>query len=207
MVFKASSLAAALCLLPLGQVLLIGSNSAFASGVEKLASQGIHIQSTTAYVGIRAEKLKHAYSQDAIAANWSELIEANPRDANAYFNRGITRSSQWVANYKSAISDFSKAIEINPQFADAYYYRGNAKIMLKDFQGAIADYNKALEIGLSSRFSHFNTTAYNNRGIAKGETGDYPGACNDFKKAAALGDKKRSQWLNSEKGAWCRNMR
>ncbi len=104
-------------------------------------------------------------------------------------------------DFKGAIADYTKAIEINPQYADAYNNRGAAKYSLKDTQGAIADYNKAIEINPQLAL------AYYNRGNAKHGLRDQPGACADYKKAVSLGDQGTAQWLNSEGGAWCRNMR
>ena len=80
--------------------------------------------------------------------------------------------------------------------------RSIANNELKDYQGAIADYNKAIAINPQ------DADAYGNRGITKGiGFSDDNGACDDFKKAASLGDEYRINWLNSEEGAWCRNMR
>ncbi|MDP6321101.1 MAG: hypothetical protein QF750_01950, partial [Prochlorococcaceae cyanobacterium ETNP14_MAG_5] len=65
-----------------------------------------------------------------------------------------------------------------------------------------ADYNKTIAINPQYAL------AYNNRGNAKGiGLGDDQGACADYKKAASLGHQSAAQWLNSEGGAWCRNMR
>jgi len=105
-----------------------------------------------------------------------------------------------TGDYKGAIDDYNKAIEINPKDADAYYNRGNAKDELNDYQGAIADYSKAIEINPQ------NVAAYNNRGVAKGRSKYFQSACDDFKKVASLGNEYRINWLNSEEGAWCRNM-
>ncbi len=98
-------------------------------------------------------------------------------------------------------ADYNKAIEIDPQDADAYNNRGFAKNKSGDYQGAIADFNKALAINPQ------DYAAYTNRGIAKRNLGDDRGGCADFKKAVSLGDQGTAQWLNSEVGAWCRNMR
>ncbi len=49
--------------------------------------------------------------------------------------------------------------------------------------------------------------AYNKRGWAKLQLGDEQGAFADYKKAASLGHQPTAQWLNSEGGAWCPNMR
>ena len=90
---------------------------------------------------------------------------------------------------------------MSPQRVSAYVNRGIAKRKLKDYQGAIADYDKAIEI--SPQLSR----VYKNRGITKENNGDLKGACRDYKKAVSLGNQGTAQWLNSEGGAWCRNMR
>jgi len=86
------------------------------------------------------------------------------------------------------------------QSADAYFYRAYAKYDLGDKQGAIVDYNQA--IAINPQFAD----AYNNRGTAKFDLGDKQGACADYKKAIALGLQSTAQWLQSDGGAWCRNM-
>ncbi len=45
------------------------------------------------------------------------------------------------------------------------------------------------------------------RGYAKLKLEDYQNACNDYKKATSFGHLGSAKWLNSEGGAWCRNMR
>ena len=79
--------------------------------------------------------------------------------------------------------------------------RGITKRNLKDYQGAIADYTKAIEIDPQYAF------AYVIRGDAKLKLEDYQNACKDYKKAVSHGHQSTAQWINSEKGAWCRNMR
>ncbi len=113
-----------------------------------------------------------------VISEYSKAIEINPKDAYAYFKRGLAKYNS--KDYQGAIADWTKAIEINPQYADAYSNRGNAKNGLGDNQGAIADYSKAIEINPQ----HDN--AYNNRGGRKAESGDTQGAIADFNKAIEI---------------------
>jgi len=85
--------------------------------------------------------------------------------------------------------------------ADEFFKRGIDNHELGDLQEAIANWNKAIEINPQYAY------AYSNCGIAKRNLGDDRGGCADFKKAVSLGDQGTAQWLNSEGGAWCRNMR
>ena len=87
------------------------------------------------------------------------------------------------------------------QSADDYLNRGNSKYHRRDYQGAITDFNKAIEI--NPQYAN----AYKNRGIAKYKSKDNQVACKDYKRAVSLGHQSTAQWLNSEDGAWCRNMR
>ena len=82
-------------------------------------------------------------------------------------------------NYQQSIRYYSAALE---QFENdsSYYHRGNAKIKLKDFQGAIDDYTKAIGINPN------NASFYKNRASAKNELGDYQGAIPDFDKAITI---------------------
>ena len=136
----------------------------------------------------------------SVLALGSTLITANANPlATQYFDQGVEKYD--TGNYQGAIDDWSRAIEINPKNALAYYNRGLAKDDLQDYQGAIADYTKAIEINPDF------ASAYGSRGYAKGVgLQDGNGACSDYRKAISLGNKAIANWLNSDEGAWCRNM-
>jgi tetratricopeptide (TPR) repeat protein len=90
-------------------------------------------------------------------------LQAEPKNAAAYFYRGMSRAHQLSGT--SAVEDFTKAIEINPGYAQAYYQRGvlyavrgeHSPELLDD---AIADFKKAIE-----NAPEF-TKAYQARGLA-----------------------------------------
>jgi tetratricopeptide (TPR) repeat protein len=130
--------------------------------------------------------------------DYGQALAINPRFAGAYNSRGAARSG--LGDKQGAITDYNQAIAINPRYAYAYVSRGNSRYGLGDKQGAIADYNQALAI------SPQIAQAYIARGDAKFALGDRDGACLDYKKGSALGDQSKSQWLQSDKGAWCRRM-
>jgi tetratricopeptide (TPR) repeat protein len=64
-----------------------------------------------------------------------------------------------------------------------YYEHGNAKLAIKDWEGAIADYNKALE------FDPANDEMFFKRGLAKFKRTDYQGALADHTKALEVNPK------------------
>jgi Flp pilus assembly protein TadD len=166
--------------------------------VIRLSAQALAIrQSSEAYFYRAYAKSALGDKQGAIA-DYNQAIAINPRDSEAYYNRGNAKSD--LGDKQGAIADYNQAIAIIPRFSEAYCLRGNAKDDLGDKQGAIADFNQA--IAINPKYSE----AYFLRGTAKGDLGDKQGACSDYKMAASLGDQDAKQWLNSNNGAWCRNM-
>ena len=175
------AIAAALSVLALGSLLISScsnplANNSFNSGLDKY-EQGDY--------------------QGAID-DFTKAIEIHPQNADAYYNRGTTKGK--LKDYQGAIADYNKAISFYPQSSIAYLNRGIAKSQLEDYQGAIADYNKVISIDPQ------NAVAYANRSILKEKQGDLNGSCSDGKKAASLGNNQNVRWLNSNNGAWCRNM-
>ena len=91
--------------------------------------------------------------RQAIDANhWNEalnaydkVLELNPNDASAYYNRGLAYSN--LGNYKLAILNYDRAIEINRKDADAYYNRGNAYSRLGNSTYANQDWKMAAKLG------------------------------------------------------------
>ncbi|WP_413681141.1 tetratricopeptide repeat-containing serine protease family protein [Prochlorococcus sp. MIT 1342] len=158
----------------------------------------INPQYSIAYNNRGIAKRKSKDYKGAIA-DYTKAIELDPQRAAAYNNRGIAKRKS--KDYKGAIADYSKAIAINPKHAIAYNNRGVAKRKLKDYQGAIADYDKAIDV--NPKYSR----SYNNRGNAKYDLNNKRGACSDYKKAVSLGNQGTTQWLRSEGGAWCCNMK
>ena len=68
---------------------------------------------------------KHRTKPKICRAIFDKAIELDPKDANAYYNRGLAKSE--LKQYKEAIADYDKAIELNPKDAAAYYNRGVGK--------------------------------------------------------------------------------
>ncbi len=119
---------------------------------------------------------------------FDEAIGLDPRDAIAYYNRGVAyysldRSEQVRGGldlYQLAIQDFNDAIRLNPQ-ADAYYSRGVAYRKLGQFERAIEDFDEAIR--LNPQYAE----AYYNRGGVYGVIGKSIEAELDLAKAKELG--------------------
>jgi tetratricopeptide (TPR) repeat protein len=122
------------------------------------------------------EEVQH----DQSIAFFNEALEINPRNADAYFNRGLAYGNK--GRHDKAIADFTKTIKINPNYTEAYNSRGHVNRSKYDnFDGAIADYTMAIEI--NPKFAE----AYHNRGLAYYHKGQYDKSCSDWRRACELG--------------------
>jgi tetratricopeptide (TPR) repeat protein len=74
----------------------------------------------------------------------SAMIQRNPNDVLAYYNRGDAYG--FKGEVDRAISDYNKAIELNPNYAPAYTARGRAYTRKGDYTHAVADVTKASEL-------------------------------------------------------------
>ena len=82
---------------------------------------------------------------DSAIADYTKAIEIDPKDAKAYYNRGLIFNN--IGEYYQAIADFTKAIEINPKYADAYNSRGAAYAVKGEYERAWEDVYKAQSLG------------------------------------------------------------
>jgi tetratricopeptide (TPR) repeat protein/S1-C subfamily serine protease len=127
---------------------------------------------------IRGEIFTELKKHDQAISDYTQAIKINPRFAQAYYNRGLTKYES--GDQASAITDFTQAITINPQYALAYYNRGNAKYKLGDKAGAIADFTQVITINPQ------DAQVYSNRGAAKSNLGDLAGAIQDYNQAITI---------------------
>lgn len=102
---------------------------------------------------------------------FSQAIELNPENLDAYFYRGVTKDN--IGDFDGAILDYTKVIFFEPT-ADVYFNRGNSKYSLMDYLGAKEDYEKALALNpefLEAKYS---------LAMAKYESKDYKGTIEDL---------------------------
>ena len=78
--------------------------------------------------------------------DYTMVIKLNPKDEDAFFNRGLMHDN--LKEYDLAIADYSESIKLKPQ-GDAYYNRGCAKHDSGDKVGACQDWKKAASMGYS----------------------------------------------------------
>jgi tetratricopeptide (TPR) repeat protein len=129
-------------------------------------------------------KTKKGDFQGALA-DYNEIVKLNPKNANAYYNRGLLKATN-LQDDQGALADYDRAIKLKPTDDAPYNNRGNLKAdKLKDYQGALVDYNRAIELQPK------NADAYYNRGVLKHTfLNDQAGAITDLKQAVKLSPKQ-----------------
>lgn len=99
-----------------------------------------------AYVAFQQQADAHLVKgeYDLAVADYSKVIELNPKNAGTYLSRGLSYS--YKKSYDQAISDYNRGIELAPNESSAYFNRGESYEKLGETAKALADYQKAVEI-------------------------------------------------------------
>ncbi|HKO98801.1 MAG TPA: tetratricopeptide repeat protein [Pyrinomonadaceae bacterium] len=120
------------------------------------------------------------------ASDWSgavfaftSVIELDPKDADAYNNRGVAYSSQ--RNFEPAIADFTRSIELKPTDG-AYANRAGVYFAQRKIAEAVADFSEALKLKPSAE-NHAD------RGLGYAQLGKEDLALADYDKAIQLNPK------------------
>lgn len=121
---------------------------------------------------IARENLRQQKYQQAIEG-FTEVIQENPTNVPAYFNRGQARYQK--GDIQGAINDWSQVVTMNPNDAFASYQLGVALLEQEDYQAAVMNFNQALSLNPQL------ADAYLDRGIAKYYLGQQEQAIKDFK--------------------------
>lgn len=90
-------------------------------------------QSLTEVVGVLRSMVNH-----------SHRIEANPEQAEAYYQRGLNHQS--LGDREEALRDYSEAIRRNEALAGAYYQRGIIHAELSNRKQAVEDLRQAAKL-------------------------------------------------------------
>ncbi|GDZ95176.1 hypothetical protein PA905_34150 [Planktothrix agardhii CCAP 1459/11A] len=126
------------------------------------------------YAKIARENLRQQKYQQAIEG-FTEVIQENPTNVPAYFNRGQARYQK--GDIQGAINDWSQVVTMNPNDAYASYQLGVALLQQEDYQAAVMNFNQALSLNPQL------ADAYLERGIAKYYLGQQEQAIKDFNQA------------------------
>jgi tetratricopeptide (TPR) repeat protein len=79
---------------------------------------------------------------DKAIMTYSRMIKRQPKDANAFFNRGLAYKNAGFA--AQALADYDTAIRLDPAHQKAYLDRGNVRYQKGYYRDAVRDYLKAL---------------------------------------------------------------
>jgi tetratricopeptide (TPR) repeat protein len=96
-------------------------------------------------------------------SDYNEAIRLDPKQANAYNNRGLVWHDK--GDLDRAIGDHNEAIRLDPKDAEIYYNRGLVWHDKGDLDRAIADYSQAIQLDPKLAL------AYNNRCGARAAAG------------------------------------
>jgi len=135
------------------------------------------------FVNLKEEAKRHNREQilRAITADFSEAIRLNPKDAEAYYNRG--KAYEKKGDYDKAIANYTEAIRLDPKLALAHNNLGVAYANKGDWDKAIADCTEAIRLDPKLE------EVYNNRGAMYFCKGDLDAAIADYNEAIRLGPK------------------
>ena len=122
---------------------------------------------------------------------YSGVINADPQNALAYYNRGIVYEE--LGDTSLAFGDYTKAIEIRPDYAEAYNNRGCLLVDDREYEQSIEDFTRAIEVNPDY------ASAYFNRGNAFMGLREYRRAIPDLKKAIELDPTKKERALEKIK--------
>ena len=82
---------------------------------------------------------------EGAVADFTKTIERGPVNADAFFNRGTSRSK--INDLDGAIADFTKVIELKSGDAQSYYSRGLIKLIKGQKEGGCSDLRTARKLG------------------------------------------------------------
>jgi tetratricopeptide (TPR) repeat protein len=120
--------------------------------------------------------------EETVAA-CTRLIQRNPKDADAYFKRGLyyaVGDAGTGRDYDRAIADFDQAIKLDPGRTEYYSARGDACSNKGDDDRAIADYGEVLKLKPD------DAVTYAKRGDIHGDRMDYDRAIADYDQAIRI---------------------
>jgi tetratricopeptide (TPR) repeat protein len=129
---------------------------------------------------------KAGYTSDE--EKYSAAIKANPKDADAYFNRGKCRMALNDGLPDKTIKDFKKAIRLKTAKADtAYYLIGKIQDGIFRSQSGISGHVAAIKYYTKAiKLNPNYTQAYFYRGLALYNTDKFKKAVDDFTKTLSL---------------------
>ncbi|MEI8011697.1 MAG: tetratricopeptide repeat protein [Candidatus Omnitrophota bacterium] len=132
-------------------------------------------------------KLAAQGKYDEAIAGYTDILTANPDNAEAYFQRAVIYDMQH--KYDEASRDLIKSIEIDPSQFTAYALLVAVFVMKKDYDHALLYANKEIELTPN------NYGGYLVRGSVYYEQGNFDSAIADYNKALEIYPDQASKQL------------
>ena len=178
---------AILCLIPLGQLLLIKTGAVLSSSAVMLSFiEKVNANDADYYYDLARYNFKKGKFKKVIS-NLNTSIKINPYFAAAYLARCGTKVN--IKEYKEAITDCEKAFQLNLKDPGNYIDQNALYSNLCGAKSAIGEHNSALiDCNTAIILDSKNSISFKNRGIVKENLGDMKGACSDWEISGNLGN-------------------
>ncbi|MBU2573710.1 MAG: tetratricopeptide repeat protein [Elusimicrobia bacterium] len=168
---------------------IVGTLTEMPDGKLELNARIVAVGSGTVISAISSEIKKDWLDQyKQLLIKETKSIEKNPKDAETFYQRGVTNYD--LEEYDKAIADFGVSVSLNPAYADAYLNRGFAYSQKQEYEKSAKDFSKVLEL------SPLSSKAYLGRGMAYFFKGMSNECIEDLNKAIALNPTFKSAYIN-----------
>jgi len=148
------------------------------------ASKPQKIQEQTLENLNRGKDLYREKKYDEAISEFDEAIRREPKNAEAYANRGIVYANG-KRDYDAGIADYTKAISIDGNNADYYFRRASAYTYKREQDRALNDLNQTIKLNPN------NLGAYSLRGAIYQEKKNYDLAIADYTQVIRLANTKK----------------
>jgi Flp pilus assembly protein TadD len=157
----------------------IGSGRKGRAASALLSAAGFKANSADARLTRAAERILDE-DWEAAAHELNEVIRLQPKNAEAYYLRGIVY--QELEEWDEALKDLNAVLKLTPDDPDALYVRAEVLAETGDEKAAIADLDKVLKLEPNS------PDALGLRGTLRENAGEFAAALADYRKALKIDD-------------------
>ncbi len=130
---------------------------------------------------------RYTATQQAIIAQTTQLLEANPKDVNAYGKRAAAKIK--LKDWQGGLADYEQALALEPQNLSLRFSYASAQTDLENYPVAMQQYNQILQLNPK------NVQAYHYRGELKEKLKDDQGAIADYNRVIQLAPNQVSSYL------------
>ncbi len=130
---------------------------------------------------------RYTTTQQNIIVQATQLIQANPKDANAYRRRAQAKIN--LEDWQGGLADYQQALAFDPQNSSLRFAYASVQRQRQNYTVAMQQYNQVLQLNPQ------NVQAYQYRGQLKEQMKDDQGAIADYSRVIQLAPRKVSSYL------------